>query len=213
MIRAFLSAAILVVPTGVVAQTAVTIAPSAEGNVLRAGTKVPVRTLVELSTKGKALKIGDRINVEVSEAVMHGNNVVIPAGTPGVAELTTVRNKGMWGKSGFVEGRILYLRLGGRQIRMSGVFNDKGVTGTGAVVGAVLLVPVVGFFTTGTSANIPNGSILPGFLDEDIVYEVATTAPIPIVAATPAVVPAAPVEKPKATKASLVDPSLEIRTQ
>lgn len=28
---------------------------------------------------------------------MVGNNIVIPSRTPGVAEITSVRNKGMWG--------------------------------------------------------------------------------------------------------------------
>ncbi|MFD2429973.1 hypothetical protein ACFSUK_21175 [Sphingobium scionense] len=77
-------------------------------------------------------------------------------------------------------------------MRLTGTFNDKGVTGTAGVVGAIALIPVAGFFTTGTSANIPSGSIIPAFLDEDLAFSVdsaaATSAPI---AATPA---AAPVE-------------------
>ena len=34
--------------------------------------------------------------------------------------------------------------------------------------GAVLLVPVVGFFVTGTSARVASGSVAGAFLDEDI---------------------------------------------
>ena len=130
MIRLFFCAAALAAPMAAAQQPAVTIAPAVDGNVLRAGAKVPVRTLVELTTKKKAVKVGDRVNIETAEAVMVGNNVAIPAGTPGIAEITSVRNKGMWGKSGFIEGRVLYVRLGGRQVRLTGTFNDKGVTGT-----------------------------------------------------------------------------------
>ena len=212
MIRALICAAALTAPVAVFAQNPVTIAAPVDGNVLRAGVKVPVRTLQELTTKKKALKAGDRINVEVAEAVMSGTNVIIPAGTPGMAEITTVRNKGMWGKSGYIEGRVLYLRLGGRQVRLTGTFNDKGVTGTAGVVGAIAFVPVAGFFTTGTSAMIPNGTILPAFLDEDLAYTVAPTPAAEPIQATSAPTPAAakPVEnKPVA----MVDPSLEVKVK
>jgi len=212
MIRALICAAALTAPVAVFAQNPVTIPAPVDGNVLRAGVKVPVRTLQELTTKKKALKAGDRINVEVAEAVMSGTNVIIPAGTPGMAEITTVRNKGMWGKSGYIEGRILYLRLGGRQVRLTGTFNDKGVTGTAGVVGAIAFVPVAGFFTTGTSAMIPNGTILPAFLDEDLAYTVAPTPAAEPIQATSAPTPAAakPVEnKPVA----MVDPSLEVKVK
>lgn len=183
MIRILLCAAALAAPVVALAQAPVAIAPSPETNVLRAGAKVPVRTLVELTTKKKALKLGDRVNIEVAENVMSGTNIVIPAGTPGMAEITSVRNKGMWGKSGFIEGRVLYLRLAGRQIRLTGTFNDKGVTGTAGVVGAVAFVPIAGFFTTGTSANIPMGSIIPAFLDEDLAFATAEVAPPPVIQA------------------------------
>lgn len=177
MIRLFFCAAALAAPMAAAQQPAVTIAPAVDGNVLRAGAKVPVRTLVELTTKKKAVKVGDRVNIETAEAVMVGNNVVIPAGTPGIAEITSVRNKGMWGKSGFIEGRVLYVRLGGRQVRL---------TGTAGVVGAIALIPVAGFFTTGTSANIPSGSIIPAFLDEDLAFSVDSAAATPApIAATP----------------------------
>ena len=66
---------------------------------------------------------------------------------------------------------------------MSGAFDDKGVTGTAAVVGAVLLVPIVGFFVTGTSARIPSGSQVSAFIDEDVVFTVKASealAPIPV---------------------------------
>lgn len=200
MIRLFFCAAALVAPMAAAQQPAVTIAPAVDGTVLRAGAKVPVRTLVELTTKKKAIKVGDRVNIETAEPVMVGTNIVIPAGTPGIAEITSVRNKGMWGKSGFIEGRVLYVRLGGRQVRLTGTFNDKGVTGTAGVVGAIALIPVAGFFTTGTSANIPSGTIIPAFLDEDLAFTASESAAA--VAATPAAGPAAAPAVAAATPAS-----------
>jgi hypothetical protein len=74
----------------------------------------------------------------------------------------------MWGKSGRIEARVLNVRVGERLVRLSGTFDDKGVTGTAGVVAAVALIPVAGFFMTGTSASIPAGSSVKAFLDEDV---------------------------------------------
>ena len=160
--------------------------------ILRAGTEVPLITREALTTKKKKLRIGQRIQLEVAANVMAKGGVVIPAGAPAIAELTEVRNKGMWGKSGYIAARIISVRLGDRHVRLSGSFDDKGVTGTGGVVAAVALLPIAGFFTTGTSANIPMGSGTKGFLDEDISYRytpqiLATTAAVaPEAVAVPA---------------------------
>ncbi len=137
-------------------------------SVLRSGTEVPLIMAESITTGGKKLRVGQRIRLQVASPVMLGTSVVIPAGSMAEGEITDVRNKGMWGKSGRIEARVLNVRVGDRSIRLSGTFDDKGVTGTAAVVGAVLLLPVAGFFMTGTSANIPAGSGVKAFLDEDL---------------------------------------------
>jgi hypothetical protein len=147
-----------------------------QSNVLRAGTEVALRVNEELTTKGKNLRPGQRFRLEVAEPVTIGGNVVIPVGTPATGEVTEVRNKGMWGKSGAINARILYLQVNGRQIRLSGTLNDKGKTGTAGVVAAVAFVPVAGFFTTGTSAAIPMGAPVKAFLDEDVPVAFARAA-------------------------------------
>lgn len=164
---------------------------------LRAGTSVPLKTLTELTTKGKKLRVGDRFNLEVAEPVMVEGVTVIPVGSPAIGEVTSVRNKGMWGKSGAIEVRMLYTTVNGRQIRLSGATDDKGVTGTAGVVGAVVLLPVAGFFLTGTSAVIPAGSSITGFVQEDVPLSFAKAAPEPMVVASPAAAAApVPAEQP-----------------
>lgn len=163
----------------------VSIAPSPAANTLRVGTPVLMRVMENLTTEGKKLRVGQRVQMEVAENVMLNSMVVVPAGTPAMAEVTDVRNKGMWGKSGHMTVRLLYARLGDRQIRLSGTFDDKGVSGTAGVVAALAVVPVAGFFVTGTSARIPAGSQVKGFLDEDLMVA-ASAAPTPIVPASAA---------------------------
>jgi hypothetical protein len=167
--------------------------PDSSSRVLRGGAQVRVRFLHEITTEDKASKVGDRPRMEVAENVTVDGVTVIPQGTPVTGELTAVRNKGMWGKSGKIEGRVLNLSLNGRTIRMSGAFDDKGVTGTAGVVGAVLLVPIVGFFVTGTSARIPAGGQISSYVDEDIIFTVTpAAAPVPMQVAAPVPVEAVP---------------------
>lgn len=150
-------------------------ASGADTRTLRGGAQVRVKFLTEITTEDKASKVGDRPRLEVAEDIAVDGVVVIPRGTIVTGELTAVRNKGMWGKSGKIEGRIISMSLNGRTVRMSGSFDDKGVTGTAGVVAAVALVPVVGFFVTGTSARIPAGGVISAFIDEDVSFSVRRT--------------------------------------
>lgn len=181
-------------PAATLAPAAAVIAPVPTNNaVLRAGTPVALRLMEEVTTKKKAARVGQRFMMEVAEPVVVNSVTVIPAGTPAWGEITNVRNKGMWGKSGKLDARILYLRINGRQIRLTGTFDDKGVTGTAGVVGAVALVPIAGFFVTGTSATLPKGGTVGGFIDEDVELAFANAAPAPLqvpAAAAPMTVPA-----------------------
>lgn len=204
------ASAALFVSSTAVAQDAVPAAPApvitqapTTNAVLRAGTPVALRMMEEITTKKKAARVGQRFMMEVAEPVVVNSVTVIPAGTPAWGEITGVRNKGMWGKSGKLDARVLYLRANGRQIRLTGTFDDKGVTGTGGVVASVALIPVAGFFVTGTSAVLPKGGTVGGFIDEDVELSFANAAPAPlevpaaappmtVPAATPATTPAAP---------------------
>ena len=101
----------------------------------------------------------------------------------------------MWGKSGKFTARLLYMTVNGRQIRLSGGFDDKGTAGgVGAVaVSAIVFLPA-GFFMTGTSAQLPAGTVVKGFIDEDVplvlpVQTALMVAPVEPVAVVEAVTP------------------------
>jgi hypothetical protein len=165
--------------------------PSTQPDILRAGSAIALITREELTTKKKKLRVGQRFQMEVAESVTQNGAVIIPVGTPAIGEVTEVRNKGMWGKSGYIGARVVSLTLNGRNVRVSGTFDDKGVTGTGGVIAAIAFVPLAGFLTTGTSAFIPSGSGVKGFLDEDLAFQAIQPQVIQAVpATTPAVAPA-----------------------
>ena len=138
------------------------------GNVLRAGAPVPVALTEPLTTKGKSLKVGQRVALEVAQDVMVNGRLVIPARSPVEGVLTEVRNKGMWGKSGAIRLHIVSVNINGQIVRLRGDMDTRGETGTAGVVGAIIALPVAGFFVTGTSAEMPLNMPGRAFLDQDI---------------------------------------------
>ena len=183
--------ALLMAPSAAQAQYAAPIsAPSSNSAILRVGTEVPLRLSEELTTAHKLLRVGQRIHLETAEAIMVQGVTVVPAGTPAIGEITDVRNKGGWGRSGHLAGRVLYLTVNGRQVRLSGAFDDKGSAGgVGAVAVSALIFAPAGFFMTGTSAKLPVGTPIKGFVDEDVplAFNSAVAAPLSVA------VPQAPV--------------------
>lgn len=174
---------LLLAPQTLSAQTVVSPQPSATtmqtqnvavvqeqltGNVLRAGAPVPVVLSQFLTTKGKGLKVGQQVQLEVAQDVLLNGRVVIPARSPVEGVLTHIRNKGMWGKSGAIQLQIKSVNINGTNIRLKGDMDSRGETGTAGVVGALVVLPVAGFFVTGTSAEMPLNMPGRAFLDQDI---------------------------------------------
>jgi hypothetical protein len=163
--------------TSVAAPVAVTVTPTQNvtivpqqslGNILRAGAPVPIALSESLTTKGKALKVGQLVRLEVAQDVMLNGRLVIPARSPVEGVLTEVRNKGMWGRSGAIHLHINSVNINGTTIRLRGEMDSRGETGTAGVVGAIVILPVAGFFVTGTSAEMPLEMPGRAFLDQDI---------------------------------------------
>jgi len=183
---------VVLMPAGGLAQPApINVAPTQAGPMLRQGTEVKLVTLTELNSKRN--KVGERFDMEVQESVQLNGQTVIPAGTRAVGEITLRKGKGMWGKSGKLEFRPLYLKMGDRQIRISAnATRDKGKAGTAGVVAAIVVLPIAGFFVTGTSAQIAAQTPVIAQLDEDVPVVFASS-----VAEQALVVPAAmPVAAP-----------------
>lgn len=163
---------------------------AATGASLKQGTEIRLETVGELSSNRS--RVGDRIDLEVRDAVRLDGQTVIPAGTRAIGEITRRKDSGMWGKAGKLEFKPLYIKMGDRQIGLSATDStkDKGKAGTAGVVAAVVFLPVAGFFVKGTSAKIPARTGVTAYLDEEVPVMFAPAAP----AATPAalVVPASP---------------------
>ena len=175
------------VPVSAASPLPVAAPPPASNAILRIGTEVPLRLDQELTTKGKQLRVGDRFYLETAEPVMVQGVNVIPVGSPAVGEITEVRNKGMWGKSGHFSARLLYMTVYGRQIHLSGTFDEKGSAGgVGAVAVSAFVFLPAGFFMTGTSARVPAGTIVKSFVEEDVPLALPVAAQAPLQVGAPA---------------------------
>jgi hypothetical protein len=139
--------------------------------VLPRGTEIRFTTVQQLSSR--TTKVGDRFDLDVAEDVVLNGVVAIPRKTPAIGEVTLVRKKGMWGKPGRLEAKVVLLRLGGVDVPVNGQVSDRGKRGIKAVAGAaalapVLVAPLMGFFVTGTSAVVPRGSAATAVLEADL---------------------------------------------
>lgn len=158
------------------AQTAIMVPQQVQADVLRAGAPVPVALSEMLTTKGKSLKVGQIVRLEVAQDVLLNGRVVIPARSPVEGILTEVRNKGMWGKSGAIHLQMTSVSINGIAVRLKGDMDTRGQTGTAGVVGAIVVLPLAGFFVTGTSAEMPLNMPGRAFLDQDIALASAAQA-------------------------------------
>ena len=156
------------VPIANASQNTLTVPQVTAGNVLRAGSPVAVALSEQLTTKGKSLRVGQRVRLEVAQDVLLNGRLAIPARSPVEGVLTEVRNKGMCGKSGAIRLHIVSVNINGVSVRLSGDMDTRGETGTAGVVGAVVALPIAGFFVTGTSAEMPLNMPGRAFLDQDI---------------------------------------------
>lgn len=145
-LRGSIAASLVLCAAPVMAQTTTAalrvgtpVAPQS-GPVLRTGTPVAMKLSEELSTKEKQLRSGQRFHLETAAPVIVDGITVIPLGTPAEGEITEVRNKGMWGKSGRFSAHLLYLTVNGRQIRLTGNMTEKGSSGGLAAVGVAAVV-------------------------------------------------------------------------
>jgi hypothetical protein len=158
--RALVAAALLAgAPLGAAAQPAA--AP-----VLRQGTPVPLRTIAPLSSR--RVHQGQRFDLRVDDDVRVDGLLVIPKGAHGVGEVSRVVTKGVMGKRGQLEVRVLFVEVGGTRIRLDGKAKDRGESGAAPVALAAPLLGVSAGFFTGTSAVIPAGSSIDGFVYQDM---------------------------------------------
>ncbi len=141
-------------------------AANAQRYVLPAGTPLTLRTAAAISSKDN--RPGDRLHLEVAQPVVFRDQVVIPAGSPVTAEVTTTQRNGHFGRKGKIEIRLIDVMTPHGPVSLAGASYDEGKSGTVASIGTMLFVTSLGFLIHGTSAYIPAGTIVNGQLNGDL---------------------------------------------
>ena len=129
------------------------------------GTPLTLRTRTSVSTKVN--KPGDRLYLEVAEGLSYRGQVVIPAGAVAVAEIARADRNGHFGRKGRIAIHLLYVQTPNGPARLNGGAADEGTTGLYTSVATMAFVSPLGFLVHGTSAQIPEGSIVQAQLADD----------------------------------------------
>lgn len=141
-----------------------------------AGTPVELQLLDDVGSRGKR---GDRFRIRLSEPLLQGDAVVVPAGAEGIGEITYAAKAGMAGKPGELLLAARYLVIDGRQVRLRAF--RLGGSGQDHTAGAFALAFATGpfaLFLHGGEIEIPAGATGVAKLAEDL-FVAAPGAPEP----------------------------------
>lgn len=147
------------------------------------GTPLVLTTRTQVSTKDN--KQGDRIYLEVAENLIYNGQVVVPIGSPAVAQVIKSERNGHFGKKGKLEVRLLHVQTPSGPIRLTGRSATEGKSGTAASVATIVLVSWLGFLIHGTSAKLAPDTVVTAYLAEDLRFMTNPAAMTNIVSVRP----------------------------
>lgn len=120
---------------------------------------------------------GDRFTISLDEDVELPDGTVLRAGYRGVGEVVEARDYGMLGKSGKLNVRLVYLKVGDERIRLRANKGAKGDVRVGATVATVILFWPAAPFIKGKDVSIKKGTRLTAYADQDV--ELPSPLPTP----------------------------------
>jgi hypothetical protein len=146
-----------------------------------AGTKVPEGTefsiRVEDALSSSSSTEGDRFTISLEEDVKLPDGTILRAGYRGIGEVVEARDNGMLGKSGKLNIRLVYLKVGDERIKLRSNKGAKGDVRVGATVATVILFWPAAPFIKGKDVSIKKGARMTAYSDGDV--ELPTLLPPP----------------------------------
>ncbi len=143
-------------------------APVPQTLTLPSGT--PITLAVAEEVNSSTHRAGDTFKLTVLNDVTIGQTVVIPRGTPALAEITWRTGKGAFGKSGKIEFNLSHIELGTKAIPVSGSYRQEGEGNTIATGVGVIAIGIFAGFITGKRARLPIGRELMAQLSQDTAF-------------------------------------------
>jgi hypothetical protein len=133
---------------------------------LREGTVVPLEFASDLSSK--TANEGDPVEFLLDDDLKLGESIVVPKGAHAVATVSKVKKAGMLGRPGDLAVQIQYLIAGSNHVRIRGTKGSEGDSKTGATVALTVLLGPIGLIKHGKNVEIPAGTPLAAYVDQDI---------------------------------------------
>ena len=136
------------------------------GCLLKEGMLVPVKFAADLNSK--TAHGGDPVEFLLDDDLKVGTSIIVPKGAHAVATVTDAKKAGMMGKPGELSVQMQYLVSGGNHVRIRGTKGREGDSKTGATVALTVLFGPIGLIKHGKNVDIPAGTALTAYIDQDI---------------------------------------------
>lgn len=141
-------------------------APAAAAVKVPEGTEFRVR--VEDALSSSTATEGDRFTISLEEDVKLADGTILRAGYRGIGEVVEARDNGMLGKSGKLNIRLVYLKVGDERIKLRANKGAKGDVRVGATVATVVLFWPAAPFIKGKDVSIKKGTVMTAYSDSDL---------------------------------------------
>lgn len=137
-----------------------------DGCLLKEGNEVPLKFVNAISSK--TANEGDPVEFVLDEDLKVGDSVVVEKGAHALATVTTAKKAGMMGRPGDLAVQIQYLVVGSNRVHIRGTKGREGDSRTGAAVALTVLFGPIGLIKHGKNVEIPAGTPLTAYVDQDI---------------------------------------------
>lgn len=152
---------------------------------------VPAGTLIEIrideDVNSKTHKTGDWFAISLSQPIMLGTHMLVPAGAPGRGQVVHAAKSGWGGKAGELILAARYLeyndaRISLRSMRLGAIgANNETLALATSIAGGLVAMPIV-FALTGKNADVSAGTLATAKLAQPL----ADTIDVPAADAAPA---------------------------
>jgi hypothetical protein len=137
-----------------------------KGCLLREGSPVALKFVADLNSK--TANEGDAVEFTLDDDIKVGDAIVVAKGAHAVATVSHARRAGMVGRPGELDVQIQYVIAGSNHVRIRGNKGREGDSRTGAAVALTVLFGPVGLIKHGKNVDIPAGTALTAYVDQDI---------------------------------------------
>ncbi|QUL37737.1 hypothetical protein [Erythrobacter sp. JK5] len=148
------------------------VATSPTGAIMRGDAVIlPVKSRLVFVTSeeisSRRARKGDLIKLALRDDLLFEGDVLVPAGTSALGEITFAQKKGFMGEGGKLSARTLYFDLPSGPVRITGPLVQAGEDQTELATLVATASLGMFMFVTGKSAVIPKGTQLTAVLDRE----------------------------------------------